>query len=276
MKTKILVTSDSLIDYISHPYSISSIPAFIKYVDVETYFDFIDMSSEKFFNRLRYDSKSVPSVEPIHIEYIQNDINIALESYDNVLLVTSYELNYSEIFSKLKDTYGESVNFYMTKATGFILANMVCEGDKALKAGKNFEQAFAAMDEAYNNSAMLILNPKDDIDISNVIDEEKRVEEKLKGKLYLVDSEKETEIKDRDRDIIVSLIKHYLDILNDDTSVTPFILYSSKYSYYLKLIEEKMLIIHKRFKSIRKIPASINMGMKYGCNLIAIGYIKNN
>lgn len=276
MKTKILVTSDSLIDYISHPYSISSIPALIKFIDVETYFDYIDMSSEKFFNRLRYDSKSVPSIEPIDIEYLQNDINIALESYDNVLLVTSYELNYSEIFTKLKESYGDSLNFYMTKATGFILANMVLEGDKALKAGESFEQAFAAMNEAYENSAMLVLNPKDDIDISNVVNEEKRVEEKLKGKLYLVSSRKEIEIKDRDRDIIVSLIKHYLDVLNDDTSVTPFILYSSKYSYYLKLIEEKLLIIHKRFRSIKKIPASINMGMKYGSNLIAIGYIKNN
>lgn len=274
MKTKIFVTSDSLIDYISHPYSISSIPSLIKFLDVEDYFDYIDMSSEKFYNRLKYDSKIVPQILPLDIEYIQNDINIAFESYDRVLIITSEELNYSETLSKIKENYDERIDVYITKATGYILAYMALECDKHLKDGKRLNTAFRLMDEIYENSLMLIMNPKDDIDISNVIDEEKRVEQKLKGKLYLLDSTKEIEIKDKDRDMVVSLIKNYLDNLKDDT--TPFILYSSKYSYYLKLIEEKLLIIHKRFKSIKKIPAPINMGLKYGKNLIAIGYVKNN
>ncbi|MBR3617498.1 MAG: hypothetical protein IKN46_02345, partial [Acholeplasmatales bacterium] len=70
MKTKIFVTSDSGIDYISHPYSISSISTLIKFFDVEEYYDYIDMTAEKFFNRLRYDSKSVPTINTIGIEYI--------------------------------------------------------------------------------------------------------------------------------------------------------------------------------------------------------------
>ena len=32
---------------------------------------------------------------------------------------------------------------------------------------------------------------------------------------------------------------------------------------------------HKRYKNIKKIPASPNLGMKYGENIIVIGYIKN-
>lgn len=275
MKTKIFVTSDSLIDYMSHAYSISSIPSMIKFFDVETYFDYIDMNSEKFFNRLKYDSNSNPQISAIDIQYLQNDINIALEAYDEILIIASYEINYSELVAKIKENYGECIHIYMTKATGYILAQMAIECDKALKNNKTYGEAFDLMDDIYNNSLMLILNPKEDIDISNVVDEEKRVEEKRKGRLYLSTSSKEIEIKDKYRDIIVSLIKVYLDNLNDDTSVTPYILYSSKYSYYLKLVEEKLLIIHKRFRNIKKIPASINMGMKYGNNLIAIGYIKN-
>ena len=204
MKTKIFVTSDSLIDYISHPYSISSIPSLIKFFEIETYFDYIDMSSEKFFNRLKYDSKSAPEISTIDVEYLQNDINIALESYEDILIITSNELNYSEIFSKLKEAYGECIHTYTTKATGYILSQMALECDRVLKNGKSYEEAFQAMEDLYNNSAMLVLNPKDDIDISNVVDEEKRVEEKRKGKLYLVTSTKESEIKDRDRDIIFS------------------------------------------------------------------------
>ena len=179
MKTKIFVTSDSLIDYISHPHSISSIPSLIKFFEIETYFDYIDMSSEKFFNRLRFDSKSNPEICPIDIEYLQNDINIALESYDEILIITSLELNYSDVISKLKEAYGECIHFYQTKATGHILAQMAIECDRVLKNGKTYEEAFQAMEDLYKNSAMLVLNPKDDIDISNVIDEEKRVEEKL-------------------------------------------------------------------------------------------------
>ena len=275
MKTKIFVTSDSLIDYISHPHSISSIPSLIKFFEIETYFDYIDMSSEKFFNRLRFDSKSNPEICPIDIEYLQNDINIALESYEEILIITSLELNYSDVISKLKEAYGECIHFYQTKATGHILAQMAIECDRVLKNEKTYDEAFLSMEDLYKNSLMLIVNPKDDIDISNIVDEEKRVEEKRKGNLYIVDSHKDSEIKDRDRDMIVSLIKHYLDYLKDDTAVTPFILYSSKYSYYLKLIESKLLLVHKRFKSIKKIPASPNMGLKYGKNIIAIGYTKN-
>ena len=275
MKTKILVSSDSLIDYISHPYSISSMPSLIKFFDVETYFDYIDMTSEKFFLRLKYDKKFKAEIMPMEIEYLQNDINIALESYDNVLLVVSYELNYNEIFKKLKEAYEDRIDFYVTKATGYILSNMVIEADKLLKDGKTLDDAKNLMYQLCSDSFMLILNPKDDIGIDDEINEEKRVEENKKGKLYLVDSEKDIEIKNKDRDIVVALIKYYLDYLGDNTNVTPYILYSSRYSYYLKLVEEKLLIIHKRFKSIKKIPASPNMGMKYGKNLIAIGYIKN-
>ena len=275
MKTKIIVSSDSLIDYISHPYSISSMPSLIKFFDVETYFDYIDMSSEKFFLRLKYDKKFSVDIKPMELEYLQNDINIALEQYDNVLIVSSYELNYNDIFEKLKEAYQEKVDFYVTKATGYILANMVIEADKALKNGSSIDDVKNLMYSLSADSFMLILNPKDDIDLSVDVNEEKRVEEKRKGKIYLIDNEKDTEIKNKDRDIVVALIKYYLDYLGDNTNVTPFILYSSRYSYYLKLIEEKLLIIHKRFKTIKKIPASPNMGLKYGENMIAIGFIKN-
>ena len=101
MKTKILVSSDSGIDYMSHPYSVQALPSLIKFFDIEKYFDFIDMSSEKFFNRLRYDSKVKPEVVPMDLEFIQNDINIALESYDNVLIIASNFLNYTCILKKL-------------------------------------------------------------------------------------------------------------------------------------------------------------------------------
>lgn len=275
MKTKIIVSSDSLIDYISHPYSISSMPSLIKFFDVETYFDYIDMSSEKFFLRLKYDKKFSVDIKPMELEYLQNDINIALEQYDNVLIVSSYELNYNDIFEKLKEAYQDKIDFYVTKATGYILANMVMEADKALKNGSSIDEVKNLMYSLSVDSFMLVLNPKDDIDLSVDVNEEKRVEENRKGKIYLIDNEKDIEIKNKDRDIVVALIKYYLDYLGDNTNVTPFILYSSRYSYYLKLIEEKLLIIHKRFKTIKKIPASPNMGLKYGENMIAIGFIKN-
>ena len=274
MKTKILVSSDSGIDYMSHPYSVQALPSLIKFFDIEKYFDFIDMSSEKFFNRLRYDSKVKPEIVPMDLEFIQNDINIALESYDNVLIIVSNFLDYTDLFNKLKNAYQEQINFYKTDATGYILSTMAIECDKALKEDKSFDEAFRIMENIYNNSAMIILNPLADISISENVDEDKRVEEKRKGRLVIVEPQNEIEIKDRDRDFIVSMIKQYLDRVAEE-NVMPFIMYSSKYSYYLKLIESKLLIIHKRYKSIKKIPASPNLGMKYGSNIVIIGYIKN-
>ena len=87
MKTKILVSSDSGIDYMSHPHSVQALPSLIKFFEIEKYFDYIDMTSDKFFNRLRYDSKVNPKIVPMDLEFIQNDINIALESYDKVLII---------------------------------------------------------------------------------------------------------------------------------------------------------------------------------------------
>ncbi len=274
MKTKILVSSDSGIDYLSHPYSLGSLPSMIKFFDIEAYFDYIDMTSEKFFNRLKYDSGVNPNIIPMELEFIQNDINVALESYDNVLLVVSDYLDYGEIFSKLKDAYQDKIDFYRTHATGFILFQMALECDKVLKDDRSLDEAKQAMDMVYINSEMFILNPKDDISISENVDEDKRVEEKRKGNIYFLSSNGDIEIKDKDRDFIVALIKNYLDKVADK-NVTPFIMYSSKYSYYLKLIESKLLIIHKKYKSIKKIPASPSLGLKYGKNIIAIGYIKD-
>ena len=274
MKTKILVSSDSGIDYMSHPHSVQALPSLIKFFEIEKYFDYIDMTSDKFFNRLRYDSKVNPKIVPMDLEFIQNDINIALESYDKVLIIVSNFLDYSVLFSQLKGAYGDQIDFYRTEATGYILSTMAIECDKALKEEKSLKEAFEIMENIYANSAMIILNPQIDISVSENVDEDKRVEEKRKAKLTIVEKDNVIEIKDRDRDFIVSMIKHYLDRVAEE-NVLPFIMYSSKYSYYLKLIESKLLIIHKRYKSIKKIPASPNLGMKYGSNIIVIGYIKN-
>ena len=182
MRTKILVSSDSGIDYMSHSYSIQALPSLIKFFEIEKYFDYIDMSSEKFFNRLRYDSKVKPEIVPMDIEFIQNDINIALESYDNVLIIVSSFLDYKNLFDKLKEAYGDQIDFYITEATGYILSTMAIECDKALKDNKSLDEAKKLMENIYNNSAMLILNPQIDISISENIDEDKRVEEKRKGR----------------------------------------------------------------------------------------------
>ncbi len=274
MKTKILVSSDSGIDYMSHPHSISSLPSLIKFFDIEKYFDYIDMTSEKFYNRLKYDIKAKPEIVPMDIEYIENDINVALESYDNVLIIVSTYLEYGAIFGQLREDYGDKVDFYITNTTGYILSMMAIECDKALKDNKSIDDAKKVMDGIFYNSCMLIVNPAIDINISENIDEDKRVEEKRKAKMYVVDAYNEVEIKDKDRDFIVSIIKHYLDRVAEDT-VMPFIMYSSKYSYYYNLLESKLLIIHKRYKSIKKIPVSPDLGLKYGKNIIVIGYIKN-
>jgi len=274
MKTKILVSSDSGIDYMSHSYSISSIPSMIKFFEIETYFDYIDITSEKFFNRLKYDTKVKPEIMPMQLDYLRNDINVALESYDNVLIVVSDLLDYSLTFNFLKDEYGKKIDFYVTPATGFVLSTMVIEADKALKEEKTIKEAIKVMENIYNNSAMLLLNPQIDISISENVNEEKRVEEKRKGKINIVTSAGSKEIIDKDRDFVVALIKNYLDLIGNE-NVLPYIMYSSSYSYYLKLLESKLLIIHKRYKTIKKIPISPNLGMKYGKNVIAIGFIRN-
>lgn len=274
MKTKIFVTSDSGIDYISHPYSISSISSLIKFYDVEEYYDFIDMSSEKFFNRLRYDSKSSPKINPIGIEYIRNDINIALESYDNVFLIINNYLDYTNVIQGLKEDYGDKIDFYVTSATGYVLANMALEFDKALKDEKTINEAKEIMDEAYKNSLTLLLSPTNDISNFIIMDEETRVGMHPKAKIHQIDSLKEFEIKekDKDKDIVVILVSKYLDAIKDK-NVVPFIMYSNRDSYYLKLIESKLLLIHRRLKSIKKMPITPNLGLKYGKNIIAIGYV---
>lgn len=274
MKTKIFVTSDSGIDYISHPYSISSISSLIKFFDAEEYYDFIDITAEKFFNRLRYDSKSTPKIKTIGIEYIRNDINTALESYDNVLLIINNFLDYNDIIQGLKKDYAKQIDFYITNATGYVLSNMAIECDKALKEEKTLKEAKKIMDDVYKNSATILMSPQNDISNFIIMDEETRVNMHPKAKIHYFDSTEEYEIKERekDKDIVVIMISKYLDSIKDK-AVVPFIMYSNKDSYYLKLIESKLLLIHKRLRTIKKLPISPNLGLKYGKNIIAIGYV---
>ena len=275
MKTKIFVTSDSGIDYISHPYSISSISTLIKFFDVEEYYDYIDMTAEKFFNRLRYDSKSVPTINTIGIEYIRNDINIALESYDNVLMVINNDLDYNDIVQGLKNDYGDKIDFYLTSATGYILASMALECDKALKEEKSLDTAKYIMDDIYANSATFLMSPENDISSFTIMTEEKRVSEHPKATILYFDSlvTHQVKEKEKDKDIVVILVSRYLAAIENKT-VVPFIMYSNKDSYYLKLLESKLLLIHRRLRTIKKIPISPYLGLKYGKNIIAIGYVK--
>ena len=59
-KTKVIVCSNSGIDYVDHPYDIEVFRSIVQYSDIEQYDDYTETSAETSYNRLINDEESFP------------------------------------------------------------------------------------------------------------------------------------------------------------------------------------------------------------------------
>lgn len=280
MKIKLLVSSTSGLDYISHPNSIGVIHDIIHYTDDEEYVDFTEMKSEAFYNRLKFDLKSKPTILPASKEEIVMQIEKALEDkYEYIVIINPAKgiVDYEDRVEEAKFGYENVVKVVNSNLAGYALANMILELEKSLKV-VDFETAVNIFTKANNESVTLFYSPVKDFKISfdeNVIDEQFFYNDKSGG-LYKLDCATLVEIKLKyEKHPIMEMFKRYL-LLASDSTVVPFIMYSSEYSKYNDYFSMKMLGIYKKLKKIKSYPLPPSIGALIGANVISIGFVNKN
>ena len=281
MKFKILVSSSSGLDYIPHSNSRGIIHDIIHYSEDEEYADFIEMKSEAFYNRLKFDKKSVPTVLPATREEIVEQIEKALKDiYDFVIIILPAKgiVDYEERMEEVKVGFENSVRVIQSNLVGYALASMIIDLEKSLKSSTDYEAAISVFDKANNESVTLFYSPLKDFKINfdeYVIDEQFFYNDK-NGSIYMLDCSTLVKLKLKsEKHPIKELFKRYL-ALGADLSVVPFIMYSSEYSRYNDYFEMKILGVYKKLKKIKSYPLPPSIGALIGANVISIGFVNKN
>ena len=281
MKFKILVSSSSGLDYITHPNSIGVIHDIIHYSENEEYVDFVEMKSEIFYNRLKYDLKSKPTMLPASREEVVEQMERAFEEgYEYIIIILPAKgiVDYEDRMEEVKFGYENVVRVIQSNLVGYALASMVMDLEKTLKTGTDYEAAINVFTKANNESVTLFYSPLKDFKINYdeyVMDEQFFYNDK-NGSIYMLDCSTLVKLKlKNEKHPILELFKRYL-MMGSELSVVPFIMYSSEYSRYNDYFEIKMLGVYKKIKKIKSYPLPPSIGALIGANVISIGFVNKN
>lgn len=278
MKIKILTSSSSGLDYIPHPNSISIIHDIIKYSDDELYKDYIELKSEAFYNKLKYDKKNHPEVLPAPKEEIRAMLDEALEEYDDVIIIlpaigiVDYSDNVNDAIIGLE----KKVKVINSNLVGYSLANMALEVDKAIKAKDDLDGVVLSYSKSDRETATFFYAPLKDFVIAydeDVMDVQ-FFKHDTKGLIYELNCSTLIQLKVHDGNHqIQEIFKRYLKALGDSKGI-PYILYSSEFSQYNNYMSLKFLSLYTKIKKVKSFPLPPSIGAKIGANVIGIGFVK--
>ena len=278
MKIKILISSSSGLDYIPHPNTISIMHDIIKYSDEEEYVDYVELKSEAFYNRLKYDTRNIPVVLPATMEDIRKDIDEALKEFDFVIIIipatgiVDYLDNANDAIIGLEN----KVRIIPSNLVGYPLANMALEIDKAIKAKEDLDEVITSFSKSDKESATYFYSPLKDFVIAydeNVSDVQ-FFKHDTKGLLYELKCSTLIQLKlHDDNHQIEEMFSRYLKAAMDSSGV-PFILYSSEFSQYNEYLSSKFTTIYKKIRKVKSYPLPPSIGAIIGANVIGIGFVR--
>lgn len=88
-KTKVIVCSNSGVDYVKNDYDIEVFRSIVQYSDTEKYDDYTEISADVFYNRLDTDKKSFPRTAYVTIGHMIESFEKAKsEGYERALVIT--------------------------------------------------------------------------------------------------------------------------------------------------------------------------------------------
>ena len=272
MKTKIFVCSNSGIDYVTHSKNISAIPIIISFSKEEKYDDFIDMNSESFYNRITYDSSAHLSFEYQNYAKINEYIEIAQkEGYEQFLFILSAQ-EFCDLFVPVSiavsDLADVQYKIFDSNSACFPLAYMAIMADEMFNNGKTMDEVVVFLEHVKKNHHIFLFDPSYDYQYGQKI-----TQKIASGKLYEIDDGRILSVKkSKNNQSLLSLFQIY-ETETEDSDVIPFILYMTKSSAYLPIIEEKLYKITPSAKKIKSYPIPAIIGSKIGLNSIGVGYI---
>ncbi len=158
-KTKVIVCSNSGIDYVQHPYDIEVFRSIVQYSETEKYDDYTEISAETFYNRLITDKESFPHtayVTPGHM--IEVFEQAKKDGYDSALvLVIAKPLsglhNAVELYAKEVENF--KVTVYDSHCLAYPEALMAIEAARMFQEDKTLEEVIQRLDFIRDNNHMI-------------------------------------------------------------------------------------------------------------------------
>ncbi len=158
-KTKVIVCSNSGIDYVKHPYDIEVFRSIVQYSENEKYDDYTEISAETFYNRLVTDKESFPHtayVTPGHM--IEVFEKAKKDGYDSALVIViakplSGLYNAVELYSKEVDDF--KVTVYDSNCLAYPEALMAIEAARMFNEDKSLEEVLKRLDFIKTHNHMI-------------------------------------------------------------------------------------------------------------------------
>ena len=153
-KIGLLVCGNSGIDYVEHKYDIPVIRS-ILFIGKNEYTDFIDITAEEFYNKLRANPQLSPSTAQAATGVILQQYEETRDlGYDELLVITvSKELSgtYSGCMLAAKMLDDCKVTVFDSKSVAYPQAKMGLDAAKMLEEGKNLEEVLAHLEYLRDN-----------------------------------------------------------------------------------------------------------------------------
>lgn len=274
MKTKIFVCSNSGIDYIPHDNNISSIPVIIHFSDEEEYEDYVDVSYEAFYNRVRYADISkletkFQTYNKIN-EYISKAKDDGYEQFLFILASNEFSNLYIPVTIAKHENKDIPIYIYEGNTCGYPLAFMALTANNMFLKNKSVDEVLNALDLIKKNHRLLFFIPNYPNEYNDKFYKKYR-----DGRLYTIENGKVVSIpknKDfRDIDYMYYLFK----LEASGMEVNSFFQFTNKNTKYLPLLYEMLDDLEMGFKKVKAYPISPAVGYKLGINTLCIGYVLN-
>ena len=271
MKTKIFVCSNSGIDYMPHSVNIKSIPVILHFSEEEQYQDYLDVSIDAFYSRMRFDENaSIKTVFQTYVTLCKYIDEAKKDGYQQILFILAAK-DFSDLLIPTQIAVTENKDIpcyiYNSNTIGYPLAYMANEADNMLIGGANLLEVFERLDHIKNNHRLLYFVPE--CDDENLKSFKKKYQN---GKLYTIEDGKLIQIKPNNCSAYIKLIKTISDDTYNEDSII-FSLYTDKTSVYINLFDKSIAEATGEYKKIKSYPIAPGVGINIGSYVVGMGYI---
>lgn len=281
-KTKVIVCSNSGIDYVDHTYDIDVFRSVVQYSDTEQYDDYTEISAETFYNRLITDKEAFP-----HTAYVSPGLMIEAfekakkDGYDGALVIViakplSGLHNAVELYSKEVSDF--KVTVYDSRCLSYPEALMAIDAAKMFSEGKSMEEVIARLDYIRDNHHFLFAVDTLEYLIKN--GRLSRVAGMFANMLSIrpiLDLDKEGKVRTLEK-VRTSkaarkrLVEMFLAEI-EGKDVIPFIVHANASKEVLEELKNAVLGAHPEFHSIPDYLLTPVVGAHIGPNAVCFGYI---
>ncbi len=279
-KIGVIVCGNSGIDYIKHDYDIRVMRSMLLFGG-EEYTDFVDITAEEFYAKLRADQKIIPSTA-------QTATGVILELYEKMRDDGYEEIIAITISSKLSGTYegaqmaakmveGVKVTVFDSLSVAYAEAHMALTAAKMAKEGKKMTDIVDALTKIREGQGILVsvdtllylvkngrLSGASGF-VGSLLKIKPMLQLSREGKIEAAEKIR-TRKKAIDR-IIEKFLEEYAE------GVEPFLVHAHDQET-IDEIRQRLLEARPEFKEIKDYPLTPVVGAHAGPGAVAIGWIK--